>query len=345
MQFPAATGGTYFDKNGDGRIYSAVVTFDSVLTVLPDRIVFRNPEDQTESFITTAQNYKMVTGDPHSITVSLPSSFTSKGSTGFTAGPYGTVSSVDFIEAPFSIKDGVGPIITRALYVPSKAGTNASDTLKITLSEAVGPLAGSLPSAVFQYFDSTGLLDKFAGLASTNLKFPDPLHITIELPQTIRISPLQDSIALQGGTASPVADGQANHPAQPNRHVVIEWGIESSLEISCGPNPFVPGQTQVPQFIRDFFPGGSAPQTGTVFVIQSTKPIKDGDCSIFDHVGNLVIEGLALAKAPNGFKAYIIWDGHNRSGRSVSNGSYLAIIHARDVNSSLQKRTMIGVWR
>ena len=95
-------------------------------------------------------------------------------------------------------------------------------------------------------------------------------------------------------------------------------------------NPFLPGKTQLPEFIQEL--NEFITLTGTAIVIKPQYP-SEGFADIYDEMGNQVVIREKLLEDPATGNLYLIWDGMNRIKMIVPKGTYLIVITAKEKQS------------
>ncbi|MDB5104402.1 MAG: nlpC [Fibrobacteres bacterium] len=145
-----AARGYYQDRDGDGRIETAVLVFDANFTVAPKEIKFTDPFDRTRIQTVTAS-----TPGARSVTVTL-APFTP--GTGFATDVLANISAdAEFAAQGVPMDDSVGPVVKVVKSVPSAvAGTPSS--IEIDFSEPV-PLDAASPVFPLEIKRGQGIVD------------------------------------------------------------------------------------------------------------------------------------------------------------------------------------------
>jgi hypothetical protein len=120
-------------------------------------------------------------------------------------------------------------------------------------------------------------------------------------------------------------------------------------------NPFVPGQTAIPDAVQKYYQEviSHAPNTpGALIAIKTARPLDQnadgtfGKVRVYDAVANIVRDDLHMYRAAIVTDYGVFWDGRNRNGRYVGNGTYLMTIETKDIEGRKKTmRTKIGVRR
>jgi hypothetical protein len=254
-----------------------------------------------------------------------------------------------------NIKDGAGPVITRARYY-SAVTAGGMDTIKVTLSEPIEckTVLDALPSDVF-VISSDGQQNNSAltgAIFTASCTSTYTSTLTIAVRNNALVLSNTDSIAFVGEAVA-VIDPNGNHPAINNRDVLIESGAINTIIISISTNPFTPGVTKIPtaafQNYINSIPNLSS--TGILIGIKSTTPLKEtapqtyGNGDIYDAVGNIVIANVPIKKSSAGYYS-LFWDGTNHNNRYVGYGTYAVILTVKDITDKPTTRLIkIGVKR
>lgn len=253
----------------------------------------------------------------------------------------------------FVARDGAGPVTSRAVLSPGSG--SAADTLRVYFSERVTwPNTNATPADLFNYYAS-GTLDNnaLAGIPASAMTEYDT-YVVIVLTNGFDVQAGQDSIQLKGGLTE-LDDMAGNAPPANGRKAPIEWGGRSEVTFVAGPNPFVPGVTQLPPQTLSFYaPVLNGATSGIIVGISSMVALKEtsigsgvyGKAVIYDAVGNLVRDNVQVRKA-TGEAAYgAFWDGRNGYGRVVGSGAYLCVLSVTDINNkTATTKRKLGVQR
>jgi hypothetical protein len=257
--------------------------------------------------------------------------------------------------------DGAGPVLWRVEHSPSAPMANATsyfDTLRITLSEPVrcdAVVNGSVSSS-FRYYDGT---DGYSQQAFSNSRFAMTCstaytdEFTIIVPSGFTITPGKDSLQFVGpaadsaGNVAPPGGRKARIVSGPGSVDVVMTGGVMVIRRNNATDPFAPS---VKQFYNEVI--GSSPSGMIIGISVRTtlEPQPDGTYGkmiIYDAVGNIVRDDIAIKKAGTSKDFGSLWDGKNRSGRYVGSGGYLGVARVRPVGSEKMQtiRIKIGVKR
>ncbi|MBD3343739.1 MAG: fibro-slime domain-containing protein [Chitinivibrionales bacterium] len=346
------------DSNGDGYLDRIELTFDSAVTlgtdISPDDIIVQY--GATTLSVITIEGKSGATDDEFILT--LRPSTSGELQTGWKP----TLTFPSFSNAAavsgFVCADGAGPVVKSAKFHPgSLPGSQGSpDTLYVTFSEPVQwPNSQATPSEVFNYYQKQTETDAaFDGIGTND--FPvDKNGAAIFMTNGFTVSPLDDSLQLQGNIRH-VIDSAGNLPPENGRKAPIEWGPRNAVTITVGKNPFIPGVTPIDPKVREFYHNSFQNQTGNysgvMIGIQSIKPLKQepngsyGKAVIYDAVANLIRTDIRIEQAQSAREYGIFWDGKNENGRYVGGGAYLLVITTTDYDGTTElTRKKIGVQR
>jgi hypothetical protein len=104
----------------------------------------------------------------------------------------------------------------------------------------------------------------------------------------------------------------------------------SSSSISVITNPFIPGKSKLPRYIKQL--GDISAATGTAIVVKPQRP-STGVAFFYDALKNHEILSKPLVEDPSTGILYLIWDGRNRQGHIVNRGVYLVIMQIKEKQS------------
>jgi fibro-slime domain-containing protein len=261
--------------------------------------------------------------------------------------------------ANVATRDGAGPVIDRAIYYPGK-GLNGSDTLRVLLSEPVkaSTLLNSTPTTTFLYyskeFGQTAEPLKGSDLSSAkaDLMIKEVLIVT-DPASTFRIIPFDDSLQLVDAAFD--AAGNKTPGADKARKARIESGGENDITLTVVTNPFSTERDVLTPELRNYVLknyGDIIPNNrfGGIITLNTDKPLDQqsdgfyGSATVYDAVGNLVVEDLHLLQSRSSRGYAVFWDGTNRNGRKVGNGVYLLAVKVKDVDGkSYVQKAKVGV--
>lgn len=245
------------------------------------------------------------------------------------------------------IADSMAPVIASAEFRNGKSNANVpdKDTLLITFSEKTDSVTAISP---FKLIDPVTLVNysmNLTNLSSGNGVTQRFLVNFVEGKSTVSRN---DSIWINENAS--VKDNNSiiqNNPD--NRRVSLHSNaIKYTFTATAGPTPVNPKTYSIPPFIRNQFEDGSVPN-GVVVLVKSGERILPQDSinakiSIYDQVGNTVLKNYPCVATSENGKLLYIWNGVNRNGRYVGEGTYVAVINVTVSNGvSHTIKTKIGI--
>lgn len=347
----------YLDRDGDGRIETAVVQFDSLTGPLPATLRLVDPFTGTVISVVPAQ-IALLDGQPgiaparNSVVVTLPP--TAQPFQPGTAFPepnsLGAVTdSAGFDTTAFSVHDSVGPAILDAVLYPSPPASGLPDTIRISLSETVVSAVGSglLAGQVLNYYaqgDTSDELDGFAVVVTGESN--SELLIIIPDGAAVSVLPGQDQVQLSGEGA--LTDVNGVRPVSDGLHHTISLGRSYPWVARPSNNPFIIGEHALPDYLyQELEWPGAAPASAMAVKVETQFP-GSGEAVVYDAVGNVVVGRAELIRRTGSNELYFVWDGTNENGRLVGAGTYLALITVTDGGpdeQSTTQRLKLGVVR
>ncbi|MBD3320604.1 MAG: hypothetical protein GF350_05855 [Chitinivibrionales bacterium] len=242
----------------------------------------------------------------------------------------------DIAEAQYRNLDNKGPSIMKAVLVQGNdelsTHTQPVDTLHIFFDEPViwNPSDPVAPGRVFRYSTGRGnaSLSPLGGLEGPDIVVEDDQSVLIIVSNRFSFSPDIDSIGLVENSDY-ILDVYGNRP--PGEHSVpIERAGGSVWSATAGVDPLTLGTSRLKVRIE----------------IDCSSPVTDASVSIYDAVGNCIVEDLNFVDDPGRSCLYAIWNGRNLNGRIVGSGTYIAFVTARDSNGQARtQRLKIGLRR
>lgn len=340
MAAPKIEQSYYTDENGDGVIDHIIFKFDrSAKSCSCFFEVVRNGVSLSASVPVTALSYRQ--NDSSIITLDLAAAVETPLLPGTSGMLYYKLSVTgDAVSEQTGISaDSAAPVVLAAEYQPAAFTDNANsivdDTMVVTFSEEVtsdfgihpliiskrGAMAVSVPE--LRVLQKTGTTVVYL-VAST---FTDELYPS-------------DNDSVYINTAAFVADSVNNRQTNPlnNRALLLVKEIRPHFKIKYGPNPFNP-LTETFAILVDPYVRSKGSTQFTVTV------------SIYDKTGTRIHHvPWPAGKIPATVAEKVVWNGTNRNGRYVGNGTYLAIVKVFDSSGSripvdMQGPLFIGVMK
>ncbi|MFW6254255.1 MAG: chitobiase/beta-hexosaminidase C-terminal domain-containing protein [Chitinivibrionales bacterium] len=328
------SGAWYEDRDGDGRIETAVIELDGYVRKLPTRIDLTDPFGKRNRIFAKSQMTRLpdsVFGKSvFSVSIQPPFDF----GTDVPFDQWGRIPlSGDFDIQPFTVLDRAGPVIQSAEMKSS--GRASRDTLIVTFSEPIqaSSIRGKRPD---QVFDIVGPMKSFLESGAEPIEMADDSSCRVIFTEKISYAALssRNTIRLATDRHVPVDDA-GNGGRGGGRAIEItafradEWDL---LAIS----PFTPGVDQIPSYVSAL--PGIQSNTGTVIMISSSG-MPQAFATIYDATGNVIRKELSFVYGNHDGRQYLVWDGKNSRGEYVSSGTYLVAV--RLVDSVLDGRSSV----
>jgi hypothetical protein len=344
------TSAAYFDRNADGEIDYVVLHFAKGV-VLSDCIVKidRGGANKVDSVAVSRLGY--VSGDTI-VEANIAGLF--PGITApLTSGAM--VSTVGYRSIPgetvqHDVADSAAPVLAdTAYFYPGKtisATTSEADTLVVTFSEPINSaIDGTTPfkfhcmslSAPYTLPLNT---TSFTPRGGNSYQFITTGKVIPEDP--IKFPRTGDSVWID--PAASIKDVSLNVQKNPaNRRVPLKVTLKPDLRISISSNPFNPAD---PILVRGVSGSGLAITIRPEGQMGDLSNVREATVTIYDVLGNTVIEKTPFKKNVTENIYYFTWDGHNKNNRMVGTGTYLAVIMTTDQNGKRTKELQrIGVKR
>ncbi len=246
------------------------------------------------------------------------------------------------------IADSMAPVIASANYLNGKTSGSLKDddTLVVKFSEKADSVDVPVPFWLFdpvkQLRYSLNLSTIASGDGITQRFIVTAVNVKTSVSRN-------DSIWIN--EAASVNDKLNNvQDNKDNRRVTLQsQKIDYSFTAIAGPTPVNPKTYTIPNVIASQFNNGAV-TNGVVVQIKSGEVALPQDSmsasiTIYDQVGNAVIKDdkCAVVTKENG-KLLYIWNGVNRNGRYVGDGTYVAVIVVKVSNGvSRTIKTKIGI--
>jgi fibro-slime domain-containing protein len=327
---PEITSAFYRDRNADGTVDEVVVQFDKIVDInsLSSTVSFK----QFNSSLINPDRITRSTTDQKAIIINIDNSLSDsiKGSTSGTMVIRFNFSDFPSYSAVNAVHDSAAPVITDAwFYEGVKLSRTISpfDTLIITFSEDVEGIDYEEP---FLFKPSLSSRPSYALiLMNTGTAGPKHSFLVVNI-QGNGYPDKNDSVYVNvSGDVKDrfdnIQDNRLNH-----RVLLQTKPATTHLLISIGPSPFDPAKEKL---------------IITIDPLVKTKNIANVniEIDIFDGLGTLIYKHLEQSTG----KITHPWNGCNRKGRFVGNGSYLLLVKATDqkTNQTLFEQRPIGVTK
>lgn len=258
----------------------------------------------------------------------------------YAVGPY-----EGFVEAgAYAIRDGMAPVIVKAVYAPGKLDGGEGDALRVWFSEDVPRVTTAEPFG-FVKNDRTSYTMTLRTVSDSGAKHT--FRIQSMTPSNVTVTP-GDSTWLTGTAGAGDTRGNVQTRNTPRAPLDIDYPAYE-FESFAAPNPFVPGK-----MVNTYLPGLDMTVSGAVIGVQVATSrdsalvrVRKARAVIYDAVGNTVREELPGVR--KGSSYYFEWDGYNRNNRVVGSGTYLVVMRVTSVmggkTQDKVERVKIGVKR
>ncbi|NLD94213.1 MAG: VWA domain-containing protein [Fibrobacter sp.] len=245
------------------------------------------------------------------------------------------------------IADSMAPVIASANYLNGKSSGSVkdNDTLVVKFSEKADSVDVPAPFWLFDpvrqekysislstIASGDGITQRFI-VTAVNVKTSVSRNDSIWINETASVNDMFNNV-------------QNN---QNNRRVTLQsQKIDYSFTVIAGPTPVNPKTYTIPNVIASQFNNGAV-TSGVVIQIKSGEVVLPQDSisasiTIYDQVGNAVVKDDKCAVTRENGKLLYIWNGVNRNGRYVGDGTYVAVITVTVSNGvSRTIKTKIGI--
>ena len=348
--------GYYQDRDGDGRIETAVILFDSNFTAAPKGILFTDPFDKAAA----VKPLGVVPG-VRSLTVTLPPFAPG---TGFPAEELaGITAEADAFGAQGVImEDSVGPVLKGVESFPS-ADSSVTPSAQVEFSEPV-PLDAAAKSFPFEIKRANAAVDA-AGIRVTAVERLSPTVYRFSFAPDSKYPVPGDSLRIaQAAAVSDVVGNRSGmrfyvpvtgNPARAGAdlHVGLEQGVTSgpALLVRPNPNPVVVHGSAVcvncgDPGVRELLPTGDPAvisSLGPTWMVKTKYPFRYS-LFFYDNLGQFVnkaegdvdpvrFEALrAGTKAGDSVAVELTFLPVSREGNTIATGAYImkGILQIRD---------------
>jgi fibro-slime domain-containing protein len=336
----------YYDRNADGNIDSFYVRVDYKAVGNPDSLTLEVYGIKR----TLLSNQLKLSTDLYSVSTIFEPALSSITTKTNDAGS-GSFGGRFFDNKGFTIQDKVAPVLLSAVFEPELLEDNMSElgTLKVIFSEPVKTISSKQPLQFLQNDVQYSLVLNSISQSGNNATFSVIRTEGIDFPRSgdkVHIDPSQN--------VQDVFSNEQNN--KDNIYVPLQVLPQPyAIKFQIGPNPFEPDVTLLPSTNE-----GISITSGVKITADFRADLKsevgkvNASISIFDAVGNLVCsanrEGtesqiIQIKKVTTSkTKVVFVWSGHNKMGRKVGSGTYLANVSVTDPSGkTISKKFLIGV--
>lgn len=323
----------YIDEYPDGIVDHVVVRFDKYVIKDGVAITCKWPDGNNVTSLLTANDFTYSPVDNNVIILNVQGKFVVNEVR--TSGPMMiSVLFTDFgnVERVAQVADSAAPVLVKAVYCPGnyKKETDSfgQDKLIVTFSEETNYTFTSPVPFPFN-FSRQGI-----GYTINFQTTPVPVNKGFEFTvaegnsiQGVAYPEKQDSVNINVNPAA--FFDNFNYQIRPNnRKVALEvQASETFMEIKVGPNPCIAGQGV------------------NIYITPRAKMVENVNLSasvvIYDRMGNKIWQQDANSLTqPVDYRRTIKmnWNGYNKSGRLVGNGTYMVKVSAVDNSTSTKAR-------
>jgi fibro-slime domain-containing protein len=358
------TSALYLDTSGDGFIDRAVISFDTAMSI-PDTILLVNPYSTRDTQKVQSGSISVLsqTSNSYTLSVKLSRQFESN-KTSFSADKYGSVrGGFNFFRDPFTISDGVAPIIQKALLIQGamirkEPFETEKDTLEINFSENVKGLKDGQQFTLRQKSSEYSFDLRFLNVNNERARY------TIESINPSSINP-QPGDSIWINPQAGISDINDNVRDFYNRPVKLEIKPRPIVVNFSAVTLFSPltKKIKVNSKGEQVYSDIDIPfEYGTTILVDFTVPLYSAvsdikmQCVIYDNQGNAVSRCLeigeknktmaAVLRKTSTTQIVIAWNGCNLDGRVVGIGTYLAVVKVKVPSGGwVSKNINIGVKR
>lgn len=339
--------GAYKDANADGVIDRVELVFSK-----PIRIENLKLELSWAGGSQKSIDNKLISssgGEGTKITVNVENVFNADKNKPETNGrmrAFAGFSNFEGYESVIEVTDKAAPVIVSAVLSPSGDSKKPIDTLVVEFSESVKIESNK----TFKLFSNeleesySFKIDKFNSVNSNTIRFYVSGFVGVEFPSS------KDSIWID--PKAEVADMSENiqENSGNRRGLLTVRPLPITIKMEYGPNPFTVNQSSIAK--DKGLPSGIAGKKGFLLKVTpmsrvSTTENLNGSVIIYDALGNVVYENdLVKSSSKSSSIKYFLWEGQNRRGRFVGQGTYVGIVTVKnDAGLEKKERFQIGVKR
>ncbi|MBN1758979.1 MAG: hypothetical protein JW863_11705 [Chitinispirillaceae bacterium] len=326
-------GGVYIDGNADGIVDTVYLQFLKPVQITDLAVTLTWGKLRLDNLSGTALSYGT---DQKTVCITLPEAVLDSNGIKTDGAMFAKVQFISDVNEVRSagITDGAAPVLTKALLRmgtidPNQIGVMLPDTLEAKFSETIRLGGGIYPFQLIQ----NGTQPYTLALTMV-LLLPDSAVFTVNAVEGVAYPASDDEMYINPVSAVGDSVVWQNNPF--NRRVPLKLIRSQKWKLQVHPNPLNP---DYPVF------DNAAVLIRIVNATNENSPmvITNAEISIYDKVGNVVVKSAPFVSDSRGVVYY--WNGTNRQGRKVGDGTYVGIVTVRDEGSEDTKRVSIGVAR
>ncbi|MDO5576685.1 MAG: hypothetical protein Q4F84_06355, partial [Fibrobacter sp.] len=338
--------GVYKDTNADGVVDKVELVFSKPINIetLNLELSWGNSRKSVENKLISSSG-----DDGTKIAVNIEKLFKASNDKPETSGRmrgFAAFDNFEGYESAIEITDKAAPVIISAVLSPSGESEKPIDTLVVEFSESVKIESNK----TFKLFSNelekiySLKIDKFNSVNSNTVRFYISGFVDVEFPGN------KDSIWIDPKAEVADMSGNVQENSQNRRGILTVRPLPITIKMEYGPNPFTVNQSSIAK--DKGLPSGIAGKKGFLLKVTpmsrvSTTQNLDGSVMIYDALGNVVYENdLVKSSNKNSSIKYFLWEGQNRRGRFVGQGTYVGIVTVKnDAGIEKKERFQIGVRR
>ncbi len=312
---PDIESAVYFDKNADGIVEGATVTFNKKVRIDEMKMSFNWSGNRADSLGVPRLSYG---DDSTTVNVDFSGAFARNLTVKTDGVMQVAIKFLGFIEEKSAaVADQAAPVLVGALLkvgLLDEAGNSLMDTLDITVSEnLVEPSKdGVLKQVIIAQGGTTYTPDLL--YLNFHVNAGEGTYTYSYLVQNLNLATgypaVNDSVSIE--VTGQVTDVNSNVQANPaNRRVPLQIKANVQITVKIGPNPYTIGNGTM---VSKIDPKVKNPEQVTV----------TGTVEVFDNMGNVVLKTEAIRLNPASTELTWEWNGYNAKGRSVGTGTYVA---------------------
>lgn len=235
-----------------------------------------------------------------------------------------------FPASTVSIVDSMAPVVISGQYLNGSHAQNSEgtpDTLVVTFSEICDSVRSS---NAFKFFDYTNNVNYSMNLSTLSAGEGTVQRFIVNSVNGKQSPSHGDSIWINESASVTDLSGNIQDNAQNHRAAMVFVALQYNFVVQVCPTPADPKNDPIPRDIYTQFADQSITK-GVVVVIKSSETLLPQDTvnatiSIYDPMGNAVVKDDRCTVSKENGKLFYGWNGTNRNGRFVGNGTYVAVV-------------------